>query len=66
MRVIGKNIPGIELTLTKDEAFELSHCLSMYQVSLRQGGEGRGTSIEDRIKFIDDLTVLINNRVGGS
>lgn len=55
-------IPVVKLTLTQYEADELAHIMQMHLIPLRHGDLGSGISIDNNIKFCEDLYEVLTGR----
>lgn len=62
-KVRGKLIKGVEIELDEQDARELAHTLELMAIECRNGTQGSGTTIEDRIAFCEGLSEAIKERL---
>jgi hypothetical protein len=63
MRIIGKSIPGVELTLSAYEARELMHVLHLHMINIDAKKQGSGSSVDEQRKFCFDLAEALASRL---
>lgn len=66
MKINKVNIPGVTVTLTESEASELRHMLKLFNIGLKQGQHGSGTSVDNQIHLCDDLIHAFGIALGNS
>jgi hypothetical protein len=61
--VRGRKLSAVEIVLVDEDALTLAHLLKLWVISAKNGNQGRGTSVDAEIKFAEELSEQITNRV---